>query len=379
MVLELFSDVQYGDVYWAVAVLVLTLVTARIFYPVFKRFVHHLTRKTETTLDDEIVAALEQPFYFVILIAGSYFAATGINFLEPNYALIRQVFSILVILLSAFTAARLVGIVLHWYQVEIAHKTNTKIDDKLVPVLNKILRIVIYIVAGLFILHQFGVEIGPFLATLGIGGLAIALALQPTLSNFFAGTYVMSEGAIKAGDFIELEGGVSGFVHEIGSRSTIIRSPQNLFIIIPNSKLADSIIRNYHEPALDTVIPVTLGVGYASDLDDVEKITLEVAKQVQQEVSGANRDFEPVVRFKEFGDSNIIFTVALGAASYPDHHLLVHEFIKLLKKRYDEEGIEIAYPVRTVRFADEAGKEKAKEKAKDAKDKHEGNEHEKRK
>lgn len=353
MVLELFNDVAYGDVYTAAAILIATLVASRLLYPLVRRMVHHFTKKTGTTLDDELVNALEKPVYVTILLVGSYYALAGVDFLAGHVYAITKAFTVAGVLLGAYTATKLMKVAIVWYQTEIAHKMHTKIDNKLLPLLNKLAKIIFFAVAGIIILNQLGFEVTPLLASLGIGGLAIALALQPTLANFFAGTYVMTEGAIKIGDFVELENGIAGFVQEIGSRSTKIKTQQNMLVVIPNSKLADSIIKNYHEPSQETVVPVPVGVSYSSDLEKVERVTLDVARNVTKELPEADKKFDPVVRFTAFGDSNIEFAVALGVRSYPERINVVHEFIKQLKRRYDKEGIEIAYPTTNIYFRNE--------------------------
>ncbi|MBI2971655.1 MAG: mechanosensitive ion channel family protein [Candidatus Aenigmarchaeota archaeon] len=353
MVLEVFRDVTYGDVYWALAVVAATLIAARIIYPVFKRVVHHLTKKTETTLDDKIVAALEKPIYFAVIIAGSYFALIGIDFLAPYLDMIRNAYFLIGALFVAFTATKIISVMLRWYQEEIAHKTHAKIDDKLLPLLNKIIKVLVYAIVLILVLDHFGVEITPLVASLGIGGLAIALALQPTLSNFFAGTYIMSEGAIKVGDFIELENGAKGYVEEIGSRSTKIRTLPNNTLIIPNAKLADTMITNYYSPDQEMAVLVQVGVSYDSDLQKVEKVTIDVGRGVMKEIAGGVPEFEPFIRFNEFGSSNINFTVILRVKTFVDQYLIKHEFIKHLKERYDKEGIEISYPATNVHFRNE--------------------------
>lgn len=345
---DIFRISVYGDVFFAFAILAITLVAARIVYPVVKRIVHHYTKKTETTLDDELVEALEKPVYLAVFIIGLYFAVVAIDYLLPYVDIIKKVFTIFGIVLGGYTASRLVNVAVSWYKESIAVKTHTKVDDKLMPVFSKIFRYIILASAAILILHQLGFEIAPLLAGLGIGGLAVALALQPTLSNFFAGTYIATEGAIKVGDFVELDNKMSGFVEEIGSRSTKIRTLPNNIVIIPNSRLAESIVTNYSEPNAELAVLVNLGVSYGSSLEKVEKITIDVAKNTMKETEGAAENFEPFIRYNEFGDSNINFFVILRAKSYTDQALLKHEFIKALKKRFGKERIEISYPVTNV-------------------------------
>ena len=209
-------------------------------------------------------------------------------------------------------------------------------------------RVVILVVGVLIALDKIGIAITPILTALGVGGLAVALALRDTLENLFAGFHVLATKQIKVGDYIRLQSGEEGFVQDITWRNTILRQPTNNLIIVPNSKLSTSIITNFHmpQPELNVIVPV--GVSYDSDLEKVERVTLEVAREVQKEVEGGVPDFEPMIRLTAFGDFSINFNVILRAKDFGSQHLLRHEFIKRLKKRYEQEGIKIPFPVREV-------------------------------
>lgn len=209
-------------------------------------------------------------------------------------------------------------------------------------------RVVILVVGVLIALDKIGIAITPILTALGVGGLAVALALRDTLENLFAGFHVLATKQIKVGDYIRLQSGEEGFVEDITWRNTILRQPTNNLIIVPNSKLSTSIITNFHmpQPELNVIVPV--GVSYDSDLEKVERVTLEVAREVQKEVEGGVPDFEPRIRLTSFGDFSINFNVILRAKDFESQHLLRHEFIKRLKKRYEQEGIKIPFPVREV-------------------------------
>jgi len=172
--------------------------------------------------------------------------------------------------------------------------------------------------------------------------------LQDSLSNFFSGFYLMLDQPIRPGDYIQLEDGQEGFVEEIGWRATRIRPFDNNLVIIPNSKLADSVIINWHQPVPEMSVYVWCGVAYHSDLDEVERIAIEVAHQVQDRMEGTNKEWDPIVRFKKFGDSNIDFVTVLRVLDPTQRFVVEHEFMKALFRRFNEEGIEIAFPMRTV-------------------------------
>ncbi len=209
-------------------------------------------------------------------------------------------------------------------------------------------KVLVLLVGVIIALDKIGIAITPILTALGVGGLAVALALRDTLENLFAGFHVLASGHIKVGDYIRLEGGEEGFVEDITWRNTVIRQPSNNLIIVPNSKLSSSIVINFHKPDSELAVIVPVGVSYDSDLEKVERITIEVAKEVQREVEGAVPDFEPFIRYTAFGDFSINFNVILRAKDVPSQHVLRHEFIKRLKRRYEEEGIKIPFPIREV-------------------------------
>jgi small-conductance mechanosensitive channel len=192
------------------------------------------------------------------------------------------------------------------------------------------------------------VSITPLLGALGVGGLAVALALQDTLANLFAGVHILASKKVQQGDYVALDGGQEGYIVDINWRNTTIRQIQGNLVVVPNSRFADAIMTNFHQPAQDMSVLVPVGVSYDSDLDEVERVTLEVAREVLKEVEGGVPDHEPLVRFNGFGESSIDFSVILRSREFGDQYRLVHEFIKRLHRRYGAEGIEIPYPIRTL-------------------------------
>jgi small-conductance mechanosensitive channel len=210
------------------------------------------------------------------------------------------------------------------------------------------IKILFVAVGTMIILDNLGISITPILTTLGIGSLAVAIALQDTLGNFFAGLYIRADRFIEAGQYVRLEGGQEGYVNHIGWRSTRIRMLPNNMVIVPNNKIVQSIITNYHLPERELAVLVEVGVHYDSDLEKVEKITCAVAKDILQSVPGGIPGFDPFIRYHTFADSSINFSVILRGREFVDNFLIKHEFIKRLQARYKEEGITIPFPIRTV-------------------------------
>ena len=210
------------------------------------------------------------------------------------------------------------------------------------------------VIGLLVILNGLGLSIAPMLTALGVGGLAVALALQEPLANFFAGLFITLAGQIRVGDYIKLESGEEGYVVDFSWRSTRLRMLANNLILVPNAKLAQAIVVNHSLPTLDLAVLVEVGVDYASDLARVERVVVEVGRDVMREVTGGVPDFDPFIRYHTFGDSSIDFTVILRGGQFVDQYLIKHEFIKRLHARFDREGIVIPFPIRTLAYRTEA-------------------------
>jgi small-conductance mechanosensitive channel len=217
------------------------------------------------------------------------------------------------------------------------------------------IELIIYTTGFLIMLDSFGISIAPLLTALGVGGLAVALALKDTLSNLFSGISILLAKQTKVGDYVKLSTGEEGYVSDMNWRSTTIRQLSNNMVVIPNEKIASAIITNYTLPETECSLVVPIGVSYDSDLDHVEKVTIEVAKSVLSSTEGAVAEFEPFIRYNAFGDSSIKFSVILRVKTIVDQYVILHEFIKQLHLRYRQEGIQIPFPVRTIKIQNEGG------------------------
>ncbi len=212
----------------------------------------------------------------------------------------------------------------------------------------------VYGIGILVILGTLGISITPIIASLGITSLAVALALQPTLENFFSGLQLVMDKPIRIGDFIELDSGEQGFVEKIGWRSTWIKMLPNNLVIMPNSVLAQSKIINYYYPEKELSVPVEVGVHYNSDLEHVERVALDVAREILVSHKWGVDDYDTFVVFHTFDSSSINFTVMLRAKEYFNRFFIKSAYIKALHKRFAQEGIVIPYPIRAINTSQEA-------------------------
>ncbi|MBK7554888.1 MAG: mechanosensitive ion channel family protein [Flavobacteriales bacterium] len=213
-----------------------------------------------------------------------------------------------------------------------------------------ITRTIVFIGGALVVLHDLGISITPMLTALGVGGLAVALALQDTLTNLFAGIQLLASRQLNVGDFVKLESGETGYLTDITWRNTTIRALSNHLIVVPNAKLASSIIQNHQQPEPEEAVVMQVGVSYDSDLDHVEQVTIDTAREVVKRVQPGLKDFDPFIRYHTFADSSIGFSVIMRATEFTERYVLMHEFVKALHRRYKAEGIVIPYPMRTLQI-----------------------------
>jgi small-conductance mechanosensitive channel len=219
-----------------------------------------------------------------------------------------------------------------------------------------LLRGIVWAVGLIIILNFLGIPITPMLTALGVGGLAMALALQDTLANLFAGVHIMMEKSIRVGDFIRLESGQEGSVLDISWRTTRIKMLPNNLVIIPNLTLSKSIVTNYSLPEKRMSLQISVSVSYGSDLEKVEAVLKEIAEKAAGEVPGLLAEPGPTVRFTPgFGESSLDFTLICQIGEFVDQYPVQHEMRKRIYNRFKAEGLEFPFPHRTVFLREERG------------------------
>jgi small-conductance mechanosensitive channel len=299
-------------------------------------------RRTRSAADDIVVAAVRGPLVLWGTVIGLY---VGMQFTElPSRVGHLAERGLIALLIASITwaLARLAG--------NLAH-LRAQAAPGMIPSTNLITNLVraaVLALGGLVVLDTLGISIAPLLTALGVGGLAVGLALQDTLANLFAGIHILLSRQVRPGDFIRLSSGEEGYVEDIAWRYTTIRQLPNNLTIVPNSKLASAVTANFTLPDPEQAVLLEVAVSYGSDLEHVERVTVDVGREVMREVEGGVPAFSPFIRYHTFGDSSIQFTVILRARDYVSQYLVKHEFIKRLHERYRREGIEIPFPIRTV-------------------------------
>ena len=365
------SELEIGGLtldstFWDVALLVVAflffVLLSYLVHFILDRIADSLKRKQRAAVIEHLIQATYRPITLFFLVQGLLAVAILLSTMErwqdaigldEWLNVIFRVWAVLTLLLVAAGGARALGVVLNWYGEHHADKDGAIIAQSLVNPLRRFATLAIYIIAILLALELLGISVTPLVAGLGIGGLAIALAVRPTLENFFAGSYLAGDRVVRPGDFVELENGFQGYVAEVGWRSTRLRTPYNNLVVIPNSRLADSMLTNYSSPEEMIGVLVMCGVSYDSALADVERMAKEAGQKVIDNTDGADKGMAPWFGFETFGDSNIDFWVWVQANSRVDSFIVKSELIKALHERFGAEGISINYPMRHLVFPDD--------------------------
>ncbi len=329
---------------WAIPLIIIggSLLLGYVIERIVLGHLRKLADKTPWRGDDILINALHGMTTVAAVLLGTYAASFFANLPAHVLTLVHKALIVLII----FTGTVILGRI----AVGFVNLSTAREDGRLpsASILTYVTRAIVYVIGILIILQSLGISITPLLTALGVGGLAVALALQDTLSNLFAGIHIIASKKIRTGDFVRLEGGQEGYVEDISWRNTTIRALSNFIYIVPNNKIASMILTDFDQPQQEMSMVIDVGVSYDSNLEHVERVTVEVAKEALANVTGAVAEFEPFIRYNKFSDSAIILSVILRIRTYVDQYLLKHEFIKLLHTRYKKEAIVIPYPIRTI-------------------------------
>ena len=347
------ADITWIDLLVSLAIVTGAVLFAFLFSRLLFRLILRGARLFPGELDDHLVTAARRPIIAYIILLGAYFAVEVPLTLPAEVdAGVNKAAAVAAIIIGAVLINAVGRSALNWLQDYLGSTPAANTGSWALPLARRGLLIVVAVMAVMVSLDVLGVNITPLIAGLGIGGLAVALAIQPTLSNLFAGTYVITEGVVSPGDYIDLEGGVSGYVVDVNWRSTRLRTWGNNLVVVPNSRFAETIITNYNKPDEHVNVFLTCGVAYESDLQRVEAVSYEVMDMVLREHPGAVPEYGAYFGYDTFGESNIDFWLFVQAKDRLASFEVRTELIKQLRPRLAAEGITINYPVRTLRLPD---------------------------
>jgi len=345
------GDPEWLDPATAGAIALIGIVAAFVFHKLIFPLIVRFTHRTPTDLDSRLVKSVRWPTTLGFVVLGIYLAFTvPLDLTESQQSQVDTVGQALGVMIVITVVVGLLSSAIDWYLASLATSATRVVDLRLLPLIRRAGGVIIYAIGGLLMMDVLGINISPLIAGLGLGGLAVALAIQPTLANLFAGTYVMTEGVIATGDYIQLENGLQGYVVEVGWRSTRIRDWHNNLVVVPNSKFAETIITNFQQPTNAVNVYFECGTSYDSDLYRVEEICLEVMDTIIDSHPMAIKEYGKYFAFDNFGDSNVNFWLFVQATDRLGSFVVQSDMMKLLHKRFQEEGIVINYPVRTLQF-----------------------------
>jgi small-conductance mechanosensitive channel len=324
----------------AAGILAAAVVLGLVVQKVLAATLHAWAKRSASEWDDIVVDSMKGLVVPWLLLIGLAVVLRLVP-LRPEIALIvRRAVGVLGILTAAVFFTRM------------ARKAIAIYIDRKVEVPSSIFKNfasgLIYLIGFVVVLDYLGVSIAPLLTALGVSGLAVALALQDTLSNLFAGLNILMTRKIRPGDYIRLDTGEEGEVCDITWRNTTIRAPEDNMVVVPNAKLAAAIYTNTHLPENEMGLFLPVVVAFDSDLAKVERVTGEIAREVLSKPERKIDGFEPVVRFNAFTELGVRFNVILRVREYRELYLIRHEFFRRLHERYRAEGIKLAVPPRAV-------------------------------
>jgi len=342
-----FARTYYGNTIldWSMAfgIIILTVLFAKMLYFFVGKVLKRMTKNTKNEFDDILVDMFEEPVVFAIVISGIWYAFSTLYLSDGVMRLLHQSFYFLIVLDAAWLITRFLDAVIIHYVRPIVDKTETKLDDQLLPLLRKTLKASIWIIAVLVALNNAGYNVGAILASLGIGGLAFALAAKDTVANLFGSLTIFLDKPFEVKDRVIVQG-YDGYVEEVGLRSTRIRTLNGRMVTLANSEVANASIENVtSEP--NRKITVDLGLTYDTTPEQMER-----AMQILREIVLSNDELEKdvVTAFTAFNDSSLnirlIYYIKKGASVFGTQNAVNMEILK----RFNEKGLEFAYPTQTV-------------------------------
>jgi len=327
----------------SILILVGAIVIGKLLYWLIGTFAKSLAARTKSGLDDILIDKLEEPIVYGIVILGFYWGFTRLHFNESVDSFFANVFMILFILNVTWLIARVIDSLIEEYIVPIVTKSESDLDDQLLPILRKTIKAVLWIFGIVIALSNSGFDVAALIAGLGIGGLALALAAQDTVKNIFGGIMVFLDKPFKIKDRIKVNG-MDGVVEEIGVRSTRLRTLEGRLITIPNGQFSDNAVENVSlEPTRK--VNISLGLTY-----DTTPEQMENAMNIIKDIIKANSKVEDdaLVAFNTWGDFAMGIQVIYYISS-PDFIFSAQSEINLeILKLFNAEGLEFAFPTQTI-------------------------------
>ena len=344
-ILGLTAD-QWFNVGISTALVVGTALIARwLLRYLLDRILARLLGERGKQFSQTLLRPVRTPLSWIAVLVALQVALQRLDFLvsEDRAADLHEAFFVLYVFVGFVFVARLASSLLTWYGKEVAPRTESEIDDQLLPFARRVMMILLTIIGLIILLSHFEIDVSGLVATLGIGSLAIALAAQASLADTISGFIIMVDRPYRIGDRIEISDlDTWGDVIDIGLRSSRIRTRDNRMVIVPNSVMSKSLIVNYSYPDTRYRIQIELGVAYGTDIELARQTMIEAV----QDVEGVLPDRPVEALFLHFGDSAMIFRVRWWLESYQDTRRMFDRVNTALLRKLTEAGIELPAPQR---------------------------------
>jgi len=323
----------------------ISMILAKIIDFIFTSLLSKIVKKTNNEIDDKMVEIIHKPIYYSFLFVGLRFAISikslGLN--QGAIFVFSSLLKTMAIFIWCIALFKIFILLINWYSSQNSNKKNVNL--KLLPLFDNLGKIIIFLAAAYFVMISWGINPVGWLASAGVLGIVLGLAAKDTLSNLFAGIFIMMDSPYKEGDYINLDSGERGYVLSIGIRSTRIMTRDDIEITIPNSVIANSkIINESGGPHENERIRLSVGVAYGTDVELVKKILIETSKKCVF----VSKNKNPVVRFRMFGDSSLNFEL-LCWIEKPSHRGKTIDFLNTeIYHAFNIHKIEIPFPQRTI-------------------------------
>ncbi len=345
--IELLTKEYYGNTLktWLISLLIIfgAMIVGKLVYWVFGRVVKRLTAKTENKLDDIIVDMIEEPIAIVITIAGVWYALSRLNLSASARGWLNNAIQFVVILAVAWLITRLFDALYKQYLVPIAEKSESDLDDQLLPVVRSGTKLVVWALGVIMALNNAGYNVGAALAGLGIGGLALAMAGKDTVANMFGGLTIFIDQPFMINDRVKV-GGFDGTVTEIGLRSTRLKTLEGRKVTIPNATFSGGGVENVSaEPNRKVVVKI--GLVYGTTAEQM-KDAMDTFRKIAEEHSDTEEDIR--TGFSEFADSAMVLTFIYFIKKEGDIMQTQTDINLALLTAFDEKSLEMAYPTQTI-------------------------------
>ncbi len=322
--------------------LLATLAAAWLVSTLLTRWGRGLAARSQTRLDDALLGALHGPAVIAVVLVGVWLTLQEARLTNEFW---RTLFFVLYLALGYVAATRLVTRLIDWYGHEVSGRTETTFDDHILPFLRRVATVIIFLTALVMLLARFNINVSAFVATLGIGSLAVALAGQEVLSNMISGFIIIIDQPFRIGDRIELEElDTWGDVQDIGLHRTRILTRDNRLVSVPNALIGKSRVINHSIPSTQFRVQTHVEVAYGTDVEHARQVMIEAVRRQDWVMPG-----KPVeALFLEFGESGLVFRVRCWIEHYVETRRIMDKLNTALYNALNEAGIEIPFPQRVV-------------------------------